>query len=152
MSVSPVQAQTFTLDTPLLTARWGQAATLLTNGLLLIAGGRIANDYVNNVFGNTNDCELYNPATGSSTLTGPMNDSHAYGAAKMLTNGQVLIVGGENNGQYTIAGAELYNAGSGTWTATGPFCNRSARRSRRPCYPTDGYWWPGDLTTVLSKT
>lgn len=120
MSVAPVQAQTFTLDTPLLTARWGQAATLLTNGLLLIAGGRIANDYVNNVFGNTNDCELYNPATGSSTLTGPMNDSHAYGAAKMLTNGQVLIVGGENNGQYTIAGAELYNAGSGTWTATGP--------------------------------
>ena len=95
----PAQAQSFSLDTPLLTARWGQAATLLTNGLVLIAGGRIANNYVTSQWANTNNCELYNPATGSSTLTGPMNDSHFGGAAMMLTNGQVLIVGGENNGQ-----------------------------------------------------
>lgn len=115
----PAQAQTFTLDTPLLTARWGHAATLLTNGLVLIAGGRIANDYVNSVWANTNNCELYNPATGSSTLAGPMNDSHYEGAALLLTNGQVLIFGGENNGQYTIASAELYDSSSGTWTTTG---------------------------------
>ena len=31
----------------------------------------------------------------------------------MLTNGLVLVVGGENNGQYTISGAELYDSGSG---------------------------------------
>jgi len=119
LPAAPARAQTFTLDTPLLTARWGHAATLLTNGLLLIAGGRIANDYVNNVWANTNDCELYNPATGSSTLTSPMNDSHAFGAAMLLTNGQVLIIGGENNGQYTIPGAELYNPSAGAWTVTG---------------------------------
>src|SRR5208282_6119630 len=74
------QAQSFTLDTPLLTARWGHASTWLTNGLVLIAGGRIANDYTTSQFANTNNCELYNPATGSSTLTGPMNDSHFDGA------------------------------------------------------------------------
>ena len=117
--LQPVEAQTFTLDTPLLAARWGQAATLLTNGLVLIAGGRIANDYVNSEWANTNICELYNPDTGSSTVTGPMNDSHFQGAAVMLTNNQVLIAGGENNGQYTIAGAELYDSSKGAWTATG---------------------------------
>ena len=70
--LQPVQAQTFTLDNPLLTARWNHTATLLTNGLVLIAGGRIANDYTTSEFANTNDCELYNPANGSSSFTGPL--------------------------------------------------------------------------------
>jgi PKD repeat protein len=48
-----------------------------------------------------------------------MNDAHFAGTATMLTNGFVLIVGGENNGQYPIAGAELYDPSSGTWTNTG---------------------------------
>src|ERR1017187_604556 len=115
----PAQAQTFTLDNPLLTARWGHAATLLPNGLVLIAGGRIANDYATSQWANTNNCELYNPATGSSTLTGPMSDSHFAGKAVVLTNGLVLIAGGENNGQYPIVGAELYDSSSGTWRNTG---------------------------------
>src|ERR1019366_140213 len=104
--LQPAQAQTFTLDTPLLTARWGHAATLLPSGLVLIAGGRTANDFATRQWANTNNGELYNPATGSSTLTGPMNDAHFAGTATMLTNGLVLIAGGENNGQYPIGGAE----------------------------------------------
>jgi uncharacterized repeat protein (TIGR03803 family) len=115
----PAQAQSFTLDTPLLTARWNHTATLLPNGLVLIAGGRIANDYATSQWADTNDCELYNPATGSSTFTGPMADSHSSGIAMMLTNGLVLIAGGEDNGQSTIPGAELYDSASGTWTITG---------------------------------
>jgi uncharacterized repeat protein (TIGR03803 family) len=117
--LQPVQAQTFTTNSPLLTARWGHAATLLPNGLVLIAGGRIANDYATSQWANTNNCELYSPATGSSTQTGPMSDSHFAGTATMLPNGQVLIVGGENNQQNFIASAELYDSSSGTWTNTG---------------------------------
>ena len=37
-------AQTFTLDNPLLGARWNHGAVLLPNGSVLITGGRIAND------------------------------------------------------------------------------------------------------------
>src|ERR1039458_7686548 len=119
-SVLPLaQAQTFTLDSPLQTARWLHTAALLPNGLVLVAGGRIANDYATSQWANTNNCELYNPAIGSSTLTGPMNDAHFAGTATMLTNGLVLIVGGENNGQYPIGGAELYDPSTGTWTNTG---------------------------------
>ena len=117
--LQPARAQTFTLDNPLLTARWNHTATLLTNGLVLIAGGRTANDYNTSQFANTNDCELYNPATGSSSFTDPMTDSHSSGTATMLTNGLVLVAGGENNGQYTITGAELYDSSSGAWTKTG---------------------------------
>ena len=56
--LQPVQAQSFTLDTPLLTARWGHAATLLPNGLVLVAGGRIANNYATSQWANTNNCEV----------------------------------------------------------------------------------------------
>ena len=115
----PAQAQTFTLDSPLQTARWLHTAALLPNGLVLIAGGRIANDYATSQWANTNNCELYNPATGSSTLTDPMVDAHAGGTATVLTNGLVLVVGGENNGFSTIASAELYDSSGGTWRNTG---------------------------------
>ena len=110
----PAQAQTFTLDSPLQTARWLHTAALLPNGLVLVAGGRIANDYATSQWANTNNCELYNPATGSSTLTDPMVDAHAGGTATVLTNGLVLVVGGENNGFSTIASAELYDSSGGT--------------------------------------
>jgi uncharacterized repeat protein (TIGR03803 family) len=115
----PAQAQTFTLDSPLQTARWLHTAALLPNGLVLVAGGRIANDYATSQWANTNNCELYNPATGSSTLTDPMVDAHAGGTATVLTNGLVLVVGGENNGFSTIASAELYDSSGGTWRNTG---------------------------------
>jgi uncharacterized repeat protein (TIGR03803 family) len=118
--IQPVKAQTWTTNAPLLGARWGHAAMLLPNGLLLIAGGRIANDYTPpGNHANTNSCELYNPATGSSTLTGYLTYSHFAGISVLLNNGLELLAGGENNGQFPISGAELYDSGSGTWANTG---------------------------------
>ena len=113
------QAQTFTLDYPMQAARWDHTATLLPNGQVLIAGGKIANNFATSDWANTNSCELYDPALGIPVLTGPMADSHAAGAAILLPNGQVLIFAGENNGTYPIASAELYDPGSGAWTSTG---------------------------------
>src|ERR1035438_4619373 len=116
----PAQAQSFTLDNPLLAARWAHTATLLTNGLVLIVGGEIANDYGSGqIMKATNGCELYDPAIGSSTLTGSMNDAHFTHTATLLTNGLVLVVGGRNNNGNIISRAELYDPGSGTWTDTG---------------------------------
>lgn len=114
-----VGAQTFTVDYPLLAARWLHSANLLPNGLVLVSGGRIANDYSTSNWANTNCCELYNPATISSTLTGPMADSHTSGGATLLPTGKVISFAGENNGQYPTASAELYESESGTWTGTG---------------------------------
>ncbi len=104
---------TFVLTDSLNTARWGHTATLLNNGLVLIAGGQY--DLSGDV---TNSAELYNPATGTFSLTGTLNTGRVYHTATLLNNGLVLIAGGEVN--YTpILTAELYNPATGTFTFTG---------------------------------
>lgn len=113
------QAQTWVTDVSLKTARWNHTATLLPNGKVLIAGGEIFNDNTNGFFKGTNNAELYNPVTGASTLTAPMNDAHWLGSATLLTNGLVLVAGGRNNGGSVVASAELYDPTNGTWTPTG---------------------------------
>ena len=113
-------AQSFSLDSPLLAARWNHTATLLTNGLVLVAGGETANDYsTGHIQEATNECELYDPNSGGSTLTGSMIDSHFSHTATLLFNGEVLVVGGQQDGGYIITGAELYDPKTGAWTSTG---------------------------------
>jgi hypothetical protein len=86
-------------------ARESHTATLLSNGQVLVAGGTDAS------------AEVYNPATGTWTLTGSMNVPRSNHQAVLLQNGQVLVAGGFNGG--TLASAELYNPSTGTWTVTG---------------------------------
>ncbi len=88
-------------------------ATLLQNGMVLFAGGR---DSSNNA---TASAELYNPSTGTFTLTGSLNTARASHTAKLLPNGEVLIAGGfDINGNPTNS-AELYNPAQGTFSTTG---------------------------------
>jgi hypothetical protein len=95
-------------------ARSAHTATLLANGEVLVAGGD------NSGFGGgwLASAELYNPATGTWTLTGSMNVPRESHQAVRLQNGQVLVAGG-SNASGTLASAELYNASTGTWTTTG---------------------------------
>jgi uncharacterized repeat protein (TIGR03803 family) len=104
------QAQEWITNSPMLTSRWGHTATELTNGDLLIAGGTVYNDYVNNIFLVTNDAEIYDPKTGIPSDTGFMNDQRASDEATRLTNGQVLVMGGASD-----ATSELYDPGSASW-------------------------------------
>jgi uncharacterized repeat protein (TIGR03803 family) len=103
-------AQAWVTNSPMFTTRWSQTATVLTNGSVLIAGGTVYNDFVNNIFETTNDAELYNPAIGAPALTGFMNDDRALHDATLLTNGQVLVTGGGRD-----ATSEIYDPGSGSW-------------------------------------
>ena len=95
----------------------GQTATLLPNGQVLIAGG-YSTDYVVP----QPNAELYDPATGTFSATGPMVAMRYQHAATLLPNGQVLIVGGclDSGGScQTLASAELYDPATGTFSATG---------------------------------
>jgi hypothetical protein len=59
--------------------------------------------------------DLYSPATGTWTATGPMASfPYPYAAAALLPNGQVLVAGGYDSpcqkfgGCQSLAAAELY--------------------------------------------
>jgi hypothetical protein len=94
------------------TARYEHTATLLNNGMVLIAGGE------NFGIGALADAELYHPATGTFTATGSLNTARDSHTATLLNNGMVLIAGGENSSGI-LASAELYNPATGTFTPTG---------------------------------
>jgi hypothetical protein len=117
-SASTIRAQsmpgTFTNTGSLNTARYYHTATLLPNGMVLIAGGCAAGA---NVYWTA---ELYNPSTGTFTATGNMTVARCDHTATLLPNGLVLIVGGfGNNANGILSSAELYNPATGTFTATG---------------------------------
>ena len=99
----------------MLCAHKGHTATVLQGGKVLIAGRAGIT---------TNPCaELYDPVAGTFTRTGDMTTPVSDHAAVLLANGKVLIVGGSVNGTSCISctatsGAELYDPGTGTFTAT----------------------------------
>jgi Bacterial Ig-like domain (group 2) len=61
--------------------------------------------------------ELYNPTTGTFTLTGSLNTAREFQTATLLNNGMVLIAGGLNNGG-AIGTVELYDPVAGAFFVT----------------------------------
>ena len=63
--------------------------------------------------------ELYDPISGSWTATGNMVTARGGGySVTVLPDGKVLVAGGfRSDGTGALASAELYDPGTGTWTA-----------------------------------
>ncbi len=98
-------SQTFALASPMNVARWLHTATLLNDGTVLIAGG---SDLANQETLDT--AEIYNPVAGTFTLlSATLNTARVGHTATLLSNGQVLIVGGYDPETGIIADAELYD-------------------------------------------
>jgi len=102
----------WTVTAPMLEARAYHTATLLPDGTVLVAGGA--------VIGVLASAELYDPSTGAWTGTAPMLEARAYHTATLLPDGDVLVGGGVsgNSAIGLLASAELFDPGSGSWTAT----------------------------------
>ncbi len=106
----------FTVTGSLSSPRLGHTATLLANGKVLIAGGRGAQAGEERMA----SAELYDPATGSFSLTGSMLHPRSGHTATLLADGEVLIVGGASAyAPADLSSAELYDPDTGTFKPTG---------------------------------
>jgi hypothetical protein len=103
---------TWTITGSLNEARDSDTATLLSDGKVLVAGGYYCEP--NNPCVDLASAELYDPTTGTWTLTGSLNIGRSGHTATLLPDGRVLVAAGSG-----LASAELYDPATGTWTVTG---------------------------------
>ena len=107
----------WTVTGRMITARSNHTATLLGNGMVLVAGAEHAADSI------LASSELYDPGTGKWTATGDMITARTQQMATLLPDGMVLVAGGFGPVSPTAHGdlssAELYDPRSGKWKVTG---------------------------------
>jgi galactose oxidase-like protein len=143
-------SETFLPTGSMTTPRDGHTATLLPNGKVLIAGGGPRATCCSDV---VTSAEIYDPATGTFTATGSMSVARGGHTATLLNDGKVLIAGGgrlvAGLGTLLLAGAELYDPATGTFTATGdmhePYCDTATLLPSGKVLITRGYFY--DLQT-----
>jgi WD40 repeat protein len=113
------------------TRRYAQTSTLLQNGGVLITGGFSFDSSACDQNGNSPavaSAEIYDPSNGSFAPTGSMAEVRGGHTATLLTNGKVLIAGGDNTegdmlpfflpGDSSVT-AEVYDSATGRFTFTG---------------------------------
>jgi len=100
--------------------RWLHAATLLKNGKVLVAGGQSGSTCGFGGFEALSSAELYDPATGTWTLTGSLAFARHDFTVTLLPSGKVLAASGALDcGGILVGSAELYDPGTGTWASAG---------------------------------
>jgi len=105
----------FTATGSMTISRTGHTATLLPDGRVLIAGG--VQDFGPGtvpipIGPGIASAEIYDPASGSFTLTGSMSTGRSGHAAALLPDGTVLVTGTDTTG-------ELFIPTTGTFSALG---------------------------------
>lgn len=100
--------------TPHLAGRDFHSATPLADGRVLVAGGfGYITDFTKTVILDT--AEIFDPTSGTWSLTGNMNDARAQHAAVVLKDGRTLVAGGYAFGP-PLASAEIFAPGTRSTT------------------------------------
>jgi Fibronectin type III domain/Kelch motif/Galactose oxidase, central domain len=94
----------FTATGSMTTARYLSLVTLLPNGKVLVSGGQSVAGSNSSTLASA---EIFDSTTGNFTSTGSMTTARYAHVSILLSNGQVLVAGGDNNGSI-ISSAELF--------------------------------------------
>jgi N-acetylneuraminic acid mutarotase len=120
---------------PMRQARWGQTATLMPGGDVLVVGGSEETGTFGFNEGGLRNAELYDPATDSWQATSPPAVGRRNHTATLLPDGNVLVAGGwgdfelspsERNASDSCvsrgceagSSAEIYEGATGSWSTT----------------------------------
>jgi len=108
---------TFHSVRPMHFARVSHTATLLSDGRVLVVGGR--GDRVNAV------AEIYDPKTERFSETGSLATARYKHTAGVLPDGRVLIAGGSDERDWSgnLSSAEIYDPKSGRFSTASPLIN-----------------------------
>lgn len=109
---------TFTRTGDMTVARESHAVAKLQDGRVLITGGHRGRHSAVIIY---DSAELYDPATGTFSLTGHMTMPRHKHDAVLLSDGRVLITGGsdERDDQGAYASAEIYDPLTGAFSMAG---------------------------------
>ena len=116
-SIAPITIVTtgFAQTSDMETSRSGQTATLLFDGMVLVAGGTTDAAH---------SAELFTPTLSSfSGTTGAMLHLRSRQCATRLHDGKVLIAGGDDGSGTIFTTAELYDPATQSFAATGELNN-----------------------------
>ncbi|QOQ80362.1 putative Ig domain-containing protein [Comamonas thiooxydans] len=101
------------------------ASVRLNDGNILVAGGLDAS-------GPTSSAVIYNPVSNNWTPAAPLLYARQDPSATVLSDGRVLVIGGETTGGATLSSAEIYDPAANTWTATGSMAKSRVRHTATP--------------------
>lgn len=125
----------FTATQGLITTRYFHTATLLNSGKVLVAGGSLGGG----TGGALASAELYDPFTNAYTPTGSLAKARVDYTATLLSDGQVLMVGGSGPFGGFVAEIELYDPASGQFTVVASLATpRAHHTATRLPQTTDG--------------
>ncbi|HXN64752.1 MAG TPA: kelch repeat-containing protein [Candidatus Acidoferrales bacterium] len=108
--------ETFSTTGSMAVARSAHTATMLPSGKVLIVGGK--DGAMNQAILTTNalaTSEIYDPQSGSFTLSGNLSSAREGHTATLLSNGSVLVIGGANT--EVLASTEIYDPPTGQFVA-----------------------------------
>jgi hypothetical protein len=108
-------AERFTLSGALATGRAGHTATLLADGRVLVVGGEwLAPGDAGIALGTA---EIYDPGSGAFGPAGVLAEARTAHTATLLTDGTVLIAGGDDGHGRSLESAELWDPRDGRFHA-----------------------------------
>jgi hypothetical protein len=123
---------------PMSDGRSGHIAVKLNDGRVLVAGGghptgltRVPGGTIIGFVGNQSGAgiptaEILDAVQGEWSSTSPMSVARINATATLLSDGTVLVAGGENNGGVPLDSAEIFDPATGKWQLVGSMASPRA--------------------------